>query len=241
MAKSELQAHQVANQFARISTVARAGKTTWGLAEWIDDEYEGITTEIFQRIKEDGGATTLERLVDELPSLFGVSELSVRTIVGTPQFVLKDDYVSIADESSIFLRDLRDVIKGKTESGDSYWTFLVEDRYFRGHSLARFPPELARVLGCVPNGNLMVDVAHPKGCGQLSVNWRLSSPTGADLGYLADPLKRLGVNHGDCVRVVIKGPGTIELHRDGTEKTPTESSETQADKLLDEIKKRRKV
>ena len=45
----------------------RADKNRWGLAEWIDDEYEGIAAEIVQRIEEDGGATRLERLIDELP------------------------------------------------------------------------------------------------------------------------------------------------------------------------------
>ena len=241
MAKSGLKAHQVANQFARISTVVRAGKNRWGLTEWIDDVYEGVPDEIIQRINEDGGATTLERLVEELPSRFGVSESSVRIIVGTPQFVLKDGYVSIADESSIILRELHDVINGKTESGDPYWTFDVEDRYFKGHSLPRFPPELARELGCVPNGNIMVDVAHPKGCGQLSVNWRLSSPTAATLGYLTKSLERLGVISGDRVRVVIKGSGTVELLRDCAEKPLTERSETQGDYWLDKIKKRRGV
>ena len=229
---------QVANKLARISTVARSDKTRWGLAEMIDDEYEGITAEIFQRINEDRGATALERLVEELPSRFGVSESSVHITVKTPQFVLKDGYVSIADESSLIMRDLHDVITGKTESGDPYWTFDVEDRYFKGHSLQQFPPELARELGCVPNGNIMVDVAHPKGCGQLSVNWRLSSPTGATLGHLTQPLERLGVNSGDPVRLVIKGSGIVELVPDCADKPLTERSETQGDYWLEQIKNR---
>ena len=239
--KSRIKVFQVAKQFGEIRTVVRAGKNRWGLTEWIDDVYEGVTEEIIQRINEDGGATTLERLVKELPSRFGVSESTVHIIVGTPQFVLNDGDVSIADESSIILRDLHDVIKGKTDSGDPYWTFDVEDRYLKGHSLQRFPPELARELGCMPNNNKMVDVGHPNGCGQLSINWRLSSPTGATLGYLTESLKTLGVKRGDCVRVVIKGRGTVELYRDREEKSLLEDSETQADKWIDQMKRRREV
>ena len=238
---SGIDSYRIGSQLSRISTVARADKTRWGLAEWIDDEYEGITAEIIQRINEDGGATALERLVEELPRLFGVSESSVRTIVGTSQFSLQDGYVSMADESSISLRNLHDVIDGRTASGDPYWTFLVENRYFDGHSLARFPPELARELGCEPNGNIQALVAHPRDCGELSVIWRLASPTGASLGYLAEPLQRLGVSSGDRVRVVIKGPGVVELRREYPVTVSEGSSDTSAETLLERLKNRRRV
>ena len=129
---SGLEPSQVSIHFGRIPTVVRADKVQWAHIEWIEDEYEGIAQEIIQRIQEDGGATTLERLLEELPRLFKVSKSSVRTIVGAPQFALSDGYVSLADESSIPLRDLNDVVHGRTEVGEPYWTFLVEDRYFDG-------------------------------------------------------------------------------------------------------------
>ena len=238
---SGIDSNRIASQLSRIPSVARADKTRWGLAEWIDDVYEGVTAEIIQRVNEDGGATTLERLVEELPRLFGVSELSVRAIVGTSQFSLQDGYVSIANESSITLRNLHDVIDGRTASGDPYWTFLVEDRYFNGHSLARFPPELAKELGCKPNGNIRALVAHPKGCGELSVIWRLSSVTGASLGYLADPLRRLGASSGDRVRVVIKGSGVVELRREYPSTVSEGNSDTSAESFLERLKERRRV
>ena len=240
-AVSRLKTYQVSSRLPSISSVARAGKTTWGLAEWIDDVYEGVTAEIIQRIKEDGGATPFKRLLEELPRQFGVTESSVRQTVGTLQFVHRDGYVSMADESSIRLGNLHDVAKGHTLSGDPYWTFLVEDRYFSGHSLTGFPPVLARELGCEPNSNIRVEVDHPKGCGKLSVSWRLSSLTAASLGYLADPLQRLGVTSGDRVRVIIKGRGIVQLQRDFSDQSLSLSSETQADYRLEKMKQRRDV
>ena len=71
--------------------IARASKTKWGIEDWIEDEYEGIAAEIKQRIEEDGGSTTLARLIRELPELFEVKESSVRAIVAAPQFILSSD------------------------------------------------------------------------------------------------------------------------------------------------------
>ena len=233
--RSGIKASQVAKQFGEICTVDRAGLNRWGLTEWIEDVYDGVTEEIIQRISEDGGATTFERLVKELPRLFGVSKSSVQTIVGTKQFVIQDGMVSVAEESSIVLRNLQDVIDGRTPSGDPYWTFVVENRYFDGHSLSRFPAELAKELGCKPNDKIRVEVDDPSGCEKLSVSWRLSSTTGASLGYLSEPLQRLEVSGGDYVRVVIKGSGTVELHPEtdpGMEVRET-SSESYLQRLID--------
>ena len=236
-----LDSNRIGSQLSVIPGVTRADKSRWGLAEWIDDEYEGIPAEIIQRIDEDGGATTLARLLDELPRLFGVSESSVRTYVNTPQFVAQDGYVSVADESSIILRDLNDVIDGRDAGGAPYWTFVVEDRYFDGYSLVNFPPELARELGCKPNGNARARVAQPLGCDELSVTWRLSSATGPSLGYLAEPLRRLEASSGDRIRVVIKGSEVVELHRDSGAAPSSVGPDTPAELFLERMKNRRRV
>lgn len=236
-----LDPNRIGSQLSVIPGVIRADKSRWGMAEWIDDEYEGIPTEIIQRINEDGGATLLERLVDELPTLFGVTESSVRAYVGTAQFVLQDGYVSLADESSITLRDLNDVIDGRDASGAPYWAFVVEDRYFDGYSLVGFPPELAHELGCEPNGSLLARIAQPTGCGELSVIWRLSAISGASLGYLSEPLRRLTVSGGERVRLVIKSPGVVELHRENPTEPLTNGPDSSADSLLERMKNRRTV
>ena len=204
---------RVGGQLSLLPDVVRADKVRWGLAGWIEDEYEGIPAEIIQRIHEDGGATTLQRLLEELPRMFGVNEGSVRSYAGTPRFELRDGYVSLADESSIALRSLDDVMHGRDVDGAHYWTFKVEDRYFDGYSLVGLPPEIAKTLGCEPNGRTRVRVSYPDDCSDLSVNWRLASMSGASLGYLSEPLRKLGVQDGDRVRLVLDRPGYVSLHR----------------------------
>ena len=81
---------RVSNYLSAMTGVVRADKKRWGLAEWVEDEYEGIPAEIVQRIEEDAGATRLERLVEELPRLFGVSENSVRLFCNAAMFVVDD-------------------------------------------------------------------------------------------------------------------------------------------------------
>lgn len=240
-ARCGLDPGRLGSYLSLIPGVVRADKTRWGLAEWIDDEYQGIPAEVVQRINEDGGATPLQRLLDELPTKFGVSEASVRTYVGTPQFVLRDGYVSLADESSVALRNLDDVISGRDASGSPYWTFVVEERYFQGYSLVGFPPECARELGCGPNDSIRVQVLYPPDCAELSVIWRLSSATGASVGYLSEPLDKLGARSGDRIRLVLRGDRKAELRLEPSTRTPPGGNAGSAEALLERMKNRRRV
>ena len=86
---------RVGSYLSAMAGVVRADKKRWGLAEWVEDEYEGIPAEIVQRIEEDGGATRLERLVEELPRLFGVSENSVRAYCNAAMFVADDEWIRL--------------------------------------------------------------------------------------------------------------------------------------------------
>ena len=240
-AMSDLDPDRTGPFLSSISSLARIDKTRWWLADQIDDIYEGIPAEIIQRINEDGGATALERLCEDLPRLFGVSKSSVQAYVSTPQFNLNDGYISLADPSSITLRHLEDVIHGRDEFGNPWWRFLVSNRYLDGYSLRGVPPELARELGCEPNGKTLAVVTHPEGSGELSVVWRLSSMSGASLGQLADPLRRLGVSGGDRVRVVIKGPGIVELRRESPKRSVEEPPGSLSNSWLERMKSRDRV
>lgn len=211
---SGVRAAAVGSQLSAISGVVRADKRRWALAEWVDEEYAGIAAEIIQRIENDGGSTPLNRLLRELPRRFGVSETSVRAYAGAPRFAIEGGFVRLADEASIRLRPLGDVIDGRDERGAPWWAFEVEDRYFEGYSLPGFPPELAVALGCDPGGSASATIVNLPGRRDLSVIWRLTSLAGASLGYLAEPLRRLGVRAGDRVRVVVRGPGAVELRRE---------------------------
>ncbi len=234
---------------ARLSTipgVIRADKKRWGLAEWIEDEYEGIPAEIIQRIDEDGGATRLERLLEELPRLFDVAEGSVEAYAKSARFRISDGYVSVADPSAITLRALEDVIHGHTAEGMPFWSFKVESRFFDGYSLAGMPPEIAKALGCEPDGSLRVPILAPEGCGTVSVRWPLTSLTGASLGYLAEPLRLLNARPGERIHVVLESSASISLRRPSlpspTATQPRESGDSseRAKELLERMKERRR-
>ena len=215
--KEEISSHcevpleKIGGHLSVIPSILRADRQRWGLAEWIDDEYEGIAAKIIQRIDEDGGATKLSRLLDELPRLFGVSETSVRAYVGASQFHIRDGHVSLANASSISLRHLTDVIEGYDEDGFPYWSFVVKNRYFSGYSLMGFPPELANALGCEPNQSIRIKVNKPLGCRNVSISWRMASHTGPSLGYLSDPLRKLEALEPERVLLILKLPDSVEL------------------------------
>ena len=223
---------------SNLTGVVRADKSSWGLSEWIDDEYDGVVGEIIQRINEDGGITTTDRLFDEIPRKFKVSRSSIHTYLQTPKFTVRDGHVSLADASSVQLRDLDDVIDGRDERGAPYWTFVVQVRYLEGHSVNGVPPEFAKHAGCTVDGTVRLSIAKPIGCRDLSVRWRLASTSGATIGYVADPLQCLGVQPGDRVRVTIPGAGTAELSTELATRRPSIDS---AHSVLTRIKNRRRV
>ena len=231
---------KVSAHLSVIPSIARADKDRWGLREWIDDVYEGITAEIVQRINEDGGATPLQRLMEELPRLFGVSESSVRVYARTPYFAIHNGYVSVASEPTLVLRDLDDVVDGRTHEGIPYWRFCVESRHFDGYSIAPFPPELARELGCEPNGSTVADVEYPPDARAVSVSWPLASNTGGSVGRVADALRRLDAKAGDHVRLLIVGPKRVQFRASEADDSDKEKPAPAAD-ILERLKSRRKV
>ncbi|MDE2699687.1 MAG: hypothetical protein OXI23_12520 [Gemmatimonadota bacterium] len=231
---------KVGGAFSNIQSVVRADLERWALREWVDDEYEGISEEIIQRIVEDGGATTIDRLVTELPEKFGVSRISVRAYMQSPRFVVNDGWISLASKSSIRLRDLDDVIDGRDCTGAPYWTFSVEARYFDGYSATYVPPEFAKALGCEPDSGVSVRIGNLPGFRDLSIRWSLTSITGASMGYIGDPLKHLGLEPGERVRVIIKGPSLVHLVPDKSDSRRSEDDRG-ANATLDRIMRRRKV
>ena len=234
-----LKERRVGATLSNVESVVRADKERWGLREWVDDEYDGIVGEIIQRIEEDGGTTTTQRLLTELPSKFDVSPVSVRAYMQTPKFEIRDGWISLANTSSLQLRALDDVIDGRDDSGAPYWTFAVEARFFDGYSLSSVPPELAKVLGCAPDAAILVRIENLPHCRELSIRWPLASPSGASLGYLAEPLRELGLAPGQRARVTVKEPHRVELS--SADGHAEEAKATEADAILERLIRRRRV
>ena len=213
-ALAELPAAGISSLLSRTPGIARATISKWGLEEWIEDVYEGIAAEIIHRINEDGGCTTMERLLRELPETFEVKEASVRAIVGSLRFVLQNGNVQLAKADEVVIGDVFQVADGVTKQGRPYWNFRVRPIHFDGHSVAGVPPEIAVALGCPVNGRSWATVLHPSGCGRVSVTWRLTSVTWASIGYISGALDRLNARVGDRVSLVIVEPGIVEFRLD---------------------------
>ena len=141
-----LDCERLGAQLSAIPSIGRLDTTRWWLVDEMEHVYKGIPQEIVAVIQEDGGATTLTKLQDELPRRFNVSPQSVRMYVNTPRFRVQGGYVSLADTPELKLRGLWEVIDGY-DDGAPYWTFLVYDRYLAGYSLVGFPPETSPALG----------------------------------------------------------------------------------------------
>ncbi len=226
--------NRISAYLSSFQSVVRAGIDSWGLVEWVDDVYNGIPAAIAQRIEEDGGATAVTKLLQELPAKFGVQENSVVSYINAPRFTVQNGFVSLADVLSFVYRPLDDVIDGRNDKGEPFWLFQVEERYFRGHSITGVPPEIARALGCGPGGRIRVSVANLPDTRDLSVIWNLSSTTGASIGYLSDSLLSLGAREVDRVRITIQTDGKVSLTVDESGSTV----ENDSDLLLERIKNR---
>ena len=230
---------RIGAQLSSLPSVVRASKERWGLREWIEDEYDGIVGEILQRIEEDGGTTTTERLLSELPSKFDVSPNSVRAYMQAPKFEIRDGWISLAKTSALQLRRLDDVVHGHSSEGHPYWSFVVDARFLDGYSVTGVPPEFAKALGCEPDGKMSVRIANLVGSRELSLSWRLASTTGASFGYLARPLTKLGLHPGQRARVTIKGPGLVDINPD--QRNVDSTSSGGADVKLAQIMNRRRA
>ncbi len=213
--ESSLTEQQVAGALSNIDSVARADKHRWGLRDWIDDVYEGIPAEIVQRINEDGGSTRLNRVLDELPRLFGVSETSVWAYLNTPAFRVEHGWVAEAAEADIQIGHLDDVVSGRDREGRPYWTFEVASRHLDGYSLHGVPPEIAAALGCQFGGRSSAAVRSPAGCQNISIIWRKTSMHGPEIGRLSQALASLQAHDGATMSLIIHGPGAVEFAHSG--------------------------
>lgn len=183
--------------------ICRADKERWAFIEWVDDPYDGIAGEIEQRIEEDGGKTTLERILTELPSKFGVAEASVRAYLATPKFIVKDGYIRCATQDEInstYFGDVEDVSTAvQLEDGSWGARIKVEDHFLSGYSAA-IPAPIAWECGLKPGDSVLVPVDGTEHT--VSLIWRVNNLLQTiDLGRIAPVLCELGLKIGDEIVV----------------------------------------
>ena len=201
----------LANCLSEEGAIIRATKTKWALRAWGGRAYTGVSNEIARMITEAGGAIDIAALTRELPSMFEVSPASVATYLDTARFVVKDGMAALADLSKIQLRTLEEAMSGRTAEGQLFWRFLVEERFFRGYSLARVPPELVSALGCRPCQRIRVPVRHPAESQPISAGWIVDAVGGCDVGRIADALRHLGAHSGDEALLIVNEDRSVSF------------------------------
>ncbi len=202
--ESGLTERQVAGALSNIESVARADKLRWGLREWIDDVYEGIPAEIIQRIEEDGGSTRVNRLLDELPRKFGVSENSVRAYMATPKFVLEDGRIRLRREHEEYhyqRSDVRDA-PGVFALGDRVVGLLYKvDRDVTRGSGRQLSPAAGALLDLSVNERLRFD--GPLGT-SVTVTFPGTSFTGPSLGSTRGLAEAVNAKMGNMLTVILR-------------------------------------
>ncbi len=235
---------RVSSYLASVNFICRADKEKWAFIEWVDDPYDGIVGEIEQRINEDGGRTTVERLMEEIPRQFGVAETSVRAYLTVPLFVINDGYVRYATQEemdSIWFGHAKD-ISNAYQLEDGAWAvkLSIEERFFNGYSAA-IPAAIASACGLKIGDSLLVPVAGTEYT--VSLIWRPSnSYKTVDLGRLEPVLRELEIKLGDeiivapsreIVHIYKAGDAPLAVSRLGSEEIEQGNIDTLIDGLFE--------
>lgn len=201
---SGLAPDRIGAQMSLLPSIVRADKLRWGLAEWVDDEYEGIPAEIIQRINEDGGATRLERLLEELPRRFGVSESSVRAYCDAAMFVPENGRIRLRREHERYHYSNSDVqnAPGVFALGDGVVGLLYEvDREVTRGSGRQLSPAAGALLDLSVNERLRFD--GPRGT-SVTLTFPGTSFTGPSLGSTRGLAEAVNAKIGDMLTVILR-------------------------------------
>ena len=173
------------------------------LPEWGYEEYEGITTEIDQRIERGGGVASISAIMTEFVNDFGVSESSVRMYLESgPYIVLGDEVRHLVDRgytpSSVLGR------QHAVRVGDDWGQrFAVLDHHLKGYSFS-LDRDIAAHNGLQPDDSLRVPAVYNDAVvGEASLIWRLTNLQGTvDVGRLSSVLTELNIEAGDEIVIV---------------------------------------
>ena len=180
------------------------------LPEWGYEEYEGITTEIKQRIERGGGVASRAAMIEEFTFNFRVSVSSVLTYLNLPIFNVDGDAVRLAAVLS-FTPQPPSTVPGavRTQQGWGGRLIVTEDTT-KGYSF-KVSPHIAWANGIRPEDSLRVPVngspAHA-----ASVIWRTTNPSGdVEVGRLREWLAERGAGPGAEI-VVCPTRGGVTIH-----------------------------
>ena len=191
-----------------------------GLPEWGLEEYEGIVTEIRQRIERGGGVASISAIIDEFTRVFGVSVSSIESYLSLPMFTVSADSVRLGDDTHFKPRSPARV-SGAVEAAVGWGErHLVTESILRGYSFS-LSPHLAWANGLRPGDDLLAPV-NGSSAYKASVIWRTTSTTGrVDVGRVREWLVDHSVAVGTEVLIcptptdvtIFVGHGQIEEAR----------------------------
>ena len=173
------------------------------LPEWGYEEYEGITTEIDQRIERGGGVASISAILAEFVADFGVSEASVRMYLEYgPYVILGDEVRHLADRGYT-----PNSVAGRQHAVKvgHIWgqRVTVAEHHLKGYSFG-LDRDIAAHNGLQPEDSLRVPALYDSAVvGEASLIWRLTNLQGTvDVGRLSSVLRQLNIRAGDDIVIV---------------------------------------
>ena len=187
--------NQRGDRLIRVDKQFRLALPEWGL-----EEYEGITTEIRQRIERNGGVASKSAIIDEFTRDFGVSVSSIEIYLNLPAFQVSGDAVRLGDETDFIARPPSAVF-GAVETNAGWGErHVVTENTLKGYSFT-VNPHICWENGLGPGADLIVPL-NGSDSHKASVIWRTTNPTGkVDVGRVRAWLEDHGVETGAEVLV----------------------------------------
>lgn len=204
---------QLTNRLRLVRGVVKVSNNMWALGSSKSTQYVGVVDEMLNVIEQHGGQVSVQTLKAEIKRRCNVKDSTITAYLYTAQFAIENKIIRLSTENDVRLRPLAQTIDGRTGDGAPYWIINVKARHLKGHSVVGLPPELAYFLKCEPNTRVRMPIHYPKDCRDMSITWRLASTTGLQIGYLADVLKKLQVQDGDRVRLIVQDGSKVGFER----------------------------
>ena len=169
------------------------------------DEYTGITDEIIQEIELCGGQAHATHLIEKISRVYGVKEISILAYLNTPMFIKDEDgVVRVFDtENSVDISTDIDKSQACYFSSDEIWIWRIkiDEDIMRGSGRS-IPNAFAKKLGCEAGEKIDLLTEF----GTITLNWKLTSTTGAAIGSFRSVLRHFAINLGDYLFIKANKP-----------------------------------
>ncbi len=200
------------------------------LPEWGYEEYEGIATEIDQRIERGSGVASMSAMIEEFVRDFDVKAGSVRAYLEAGPYVISGDEVRQLESLDYTPNSVDDRPYAVKVGDDWGQSFTISEHNLRGYSF-NLDRDIAAHNGLQPQDSLKVPAMHAGAAvGEASLIWRLTNLNGTvDVGRLSSVLHELGFSDGDDI-VIVATPSACTVLRPG--ELPRQRQATLSEDLL---------